>query len=162
MEVTTGKHLLVDNFIVEDAWNLQRQTLRPAKHIDNPLLVPDQPWERTAMGGCYVLFDEQENIFRMWYHVFSYVAWKSDEENWYTYWTCYAESPDGITWHKPDLGIVEFVGVSQDKVARDGGITGDWHGRSGVWIAYSPDGIHWDWGWAVGTVRARTSTQAWS
>jgi hypothetical protein len=185
MGVSTGKYLFVDNFIVEDAWNLKRQTMRPAKHIDNPLLVPDQPWEQTAMGGCYVLFDEQENIFKMWYHVFSYVAWKSNEENWYTYWTCYAESPDGIAWNKPDLGIVEFEGstrnniilqgqwwavpgtvlkenyepdpakrykllytdvsgVSREDVARDGGITGEWPGRSGVCIAYSADGIHWE------------------
>ena len=184
MELKAGKYLLVDNYIVEDAWNLQRTVVRPAKHIDNPLVAPDRPWEGRGMGGCYVLFDAEENLFKMWYNVFSYIAWRNEEENWYTYAACYAESPDGLSWHKPALGIVDFegstqnnilmkgewwavpgtvlkenrepdpakrykmlytdvFGVSREQVAREGGINGAWPGRSGVCIAYSADGIHW-------------------
>ena len=184
MELNAERHLLIDNYMVEDAWNLHRAVVRPAKRIENPLVVPDRPWESNGVSAVYVLFDEQENLFKMWYNVFSYIAWRNEEENWYTYWICYAESPDGITWHKPELGIVEFegstknnilmqgewwatlgtvlkedhetdpakkykllytdvFGVSRDQVARDGGIDGDWPGRSGVCMAYSADGIHW-------------------
>jgi hypothetical protein len=184
--MNTGKHLLVDDLIVEDVWNVRRQVVRPAKCIDNPLIVADRPWEDKGVGGCYVLFDEQENLFKMWYNVFNYVAWKNEEDHCYTYWICFAESQDGLNWDKPELGIIEYEGStknnlimqgdwwatlgtvlkdndaedparrykmlytdvfdmpSREKVARDGGIDGEWPGRSGICMAYSADGIHWE------------------
>ena len=33
---------------------------------------------------------------------------------------------------------------TREEVARDGGIDVEWPGRSGVCIAYSGDGIHWE------------------
>jgi hypothetical protein len=44
MEMNTGKQLLVDDRIVEDIWNVRRQVIRPAKCVDNPLMVADRPW----------------------------------------------------------------------------------------------------------------------
>ena len=76
--------------------------------------------------------------------------------------TCYAESEDGLTWTKPDLGIFEFDGSS------DNNIVWDLHGANvfrddeepdprkryqaigfcrryrGVFLLTSPDGIRWD------------------
>ncbi|MEO2002859.1 MAG: hypothetical protein ABGY41_02020, partial [Candidatus Poribacteria bacterium] len=76
--------------------------------------------------------------------------------------TCYAESDDGLTWTKPDLGIFEFNGSA------DNNIVWDLHGASvfrdddepdprkryqavgfcrryrNVFFLTSPDGIHWD------------------
>jgi hypothetical protein len=34
--------------------------------------------------------------------------------------TCYAESNDGIHWHKPDLGLVEFAGSMQNNIILQG------------------------------------------
>ncbi len=182
--MNTGKQLLVDDRIVEDVWNLRRQVERPAKRIDNPLMVADRPWEGKGVGGCNVMFDEEEQLFKMWYSVFRYVVWKNEEEHWYTYSTCYAESKDGMNWEKPELGIIEYegskknnlvmlgewwavpgtvlkdgdeadpakrykmlytdvFGISREEVVQNGGIDGEWPGRSGVCIAYSADGKHW-------------------
>ena len=185
-EMNTGKQLLVDDRMVEDIWNLRREVTRPAKCLDNPLIVADRPWENKGVGGGFTIFDDEENLFKMWYNVFHYVAWKDEEHHCYTYWTCYAESQDGLNWNKPDLGIVEYEGSKQnnivlqgqwwatvgtvlkdraeedsakrykmiytdvfemptrEEVARNGGIDGEWPGRSGVCLAYSPDGIHWE------------------
>jgi hypothetical protein len=63
------KQLLVDDRIVEDVWNLRREVVRPAKCIDNPLMVADRPWEDKGVSGCYVMFDAQDNLFKMWYNV---------------------------------------------------------------------------------------------
>jgi hypothetical protein len=141
MEMNTGKQLLVDDRIVEDIWNVRRQVIRPAKCIDNPLMVADRPWEDQGVAGCYVLFDAEENLFKMWYNVFNYVAWKNEEDHCYTYWICYAESKDGLSWDKPDLGIVEYEGYyfgllqiyySATKATID------------IQLAFSRDGKHWD------------------
>lgn len=182
----TGKYLLVDDGIVEDIWNVRRQLVRPTKCIDNPLIIADRPWEAGGVTGAYVLFDTEEQIFKMWYNVFHYVAWKDEAEHWYTYWICYAESKDGLSWDKPSLGIIEYEGSkdnnlvmqgdwwatigtvlkqheetdpskrykmiytdvfgmpTRDQVTQDGGIAGEWPGQSGICMAYSADGIHWD------------------
>ena len=183
--MNSRKHLLVDERIVEDVWNLRREVMRPAKCMANPLVVGDRPWEDKSVGGSYVMFDAEEKLFKMWYNVFRYVGWRNEEENWYTYSICYAESRNGFNWDKPELGIVEFEGSSKnnlimqgewwatvgtvlkenneadpakrykmlytdvfdmptrEKVVRDGGIEGEWPGRSGICMAYSPDGINW-------------------
>ena len=76
--------------------------------------------------------------------------------------TCYAESDDGLTWTKPNLGIFEFDGNAKNN------IVWDLHGASvfrdeeesdpqkrykaigfcrryrNVFLLTSPDGIHWD------------------
>jgi hypothetical protein len=76
--------------------------------------------------------------------------------------TCYAESDDGLTWTKPNLGIFEFNG------SRDNNIVWDLHGASvfrdddepdprkryqaigfcrryrAVFLLTSPDGVRWD------------------
>ena len=72
MDINTGKQLLVDYRIIEDIWNVRRETVRTSKFIDNPLMVADRPWEDKGVASCYVLFDEQENIFKIWYNVFNY------------------------------------------------------------------------------------------
>ena len=51
MDINTGKYLLVDDRIVEDIWNVRREVVRPAKHVDNPLMVADRPWEDKGVGG---------------------------------------------------------------------------------------------------------------
>ena len=85
---------------------------------------------------------------------------------------CYATSKDGVKWHKPDLGLVEYNGNKQNNIV--------WRGPHGAWVfknlneknpnrrykmiykhirkgnhgignnqgnslavSYSPDGIHW-------------------
>ena len=37
--------------------------------------------------------------------------------------TCYAESKDGITWTKPELGLFEFDGSKANNIVWDGGRT---------------------------------------
>ena len=80
------------------------------------------------MGGGYTLFDEQEQIFKMWYNVFNYVAWRNEEDHCYTYWICYAESKDGLSWDKPELGIIEYEGSTKNNLV----IQGEWWATIGT------------------------------
>jgi len=64
MQTHTGTRLLVDDYIVEDIWNLRREVVRPAKCIDNPLMVADHPWEGKGVGAGQVMWDEDDQISR--------------------------------------------------------------------------------------------------
>ena len=137
------KHLLVDECIVEDVWNLRREVMRPAKCMANPLVVGDRPWDDKSVGGSYVMFDAEEKLFKMWYNVFRYVGWRNEEENWYTYSICYAESRNGCNWDKPELGIVEFEGSSKNNLI----MQGEWWATLGTVIEGESDTtncVFWD------------------
>jgi sucrose-6-phosphate hydrolase SacC (GH32 family) len=64
---------------------------------DEPVLVPDAPWEQSAVMCPHVLWDEELGLYRMWY---------SGGEIYEPDAIGYATSPDGIHWTKhPDNPI---------------------------------------------------------
>ena len=93
--------LFVDQMVVRQADNVAF-TLHPArKHPANPLLVADQPcegWRIEIYGN--VIFDHEEQIFKMWYIGESPGVFPS-------YAALYATSTDGIHWQKPLVGTIE-------------------------------------------------------
>ena len=136
MDIGTRKQLLVDDFVVEDTWNLKRVVIRPAKHHANPLLVADQPWEHSrqpgqsnkGLHGNSVMYDREEGLFKLWYNSSHFVHWNSPEDCTYTYWIGYATSRDGIVWEKPNVGRFEYEGSTANNVV----LTGEWWATCGT------------------------------
>ena len=58
---------------------------------DQPVLSPEQPWEKVAVMCPHVLWDDQTRLFRMWYS-----GGEQNEPN----AIGYATSPDGLHWTK--------------------------------------------------------------
>lgn len=78
-----------DGHIVEH--NLQRVYHPFQKHPNNPIMRADKPWEGTVIQ----LYGTVLPGFRMWYSTYN-------ADGRYTR-VAYAESDDGLNWHKPDL-----------------------------------------------------------
>ena len=91
-------HLFLDDFAFEDRWDAERVQNEPLKHPANPVLVPDQPWEK-AVFSPVVLYDGELRRFRMWYALSTMGAYK--RHGYGPYVMAYAESGDGVDWHKP-------------------------------------------------------------
>lgn len=99
--------LLIDNTFVEDSWDVKRILRTPQKHPGNPLVVADLPWE-DQVCNCSVIYDEDAQRYRMWYHVMDRSAWMHQftlndwtPEHGMPYFCAYAESFDGVNWEKP-------------------------------------------------------------
>ena len=150
------RRLFLDAMVVEDQHKLEKVFHAAKKHLGNPVLRQDQPWEKVgryqgAQLHGTVLWDEGK--LRMWYRCYSP---KST--------TCYAESADGIHWTKPSLGLWEWRGSKDNNIVDIGQVhfpfvfKRPWHRdpnkryalfcmqlqrkrRHGV--AYSPDGLRW-------------------
>lgn len=86
----------------------QGVTLRaePAR-MSGPLFAADRAWEKGSMGWAQVF--EDGGRLRMWYSV-SAPSPESYER------LCYAESMDGLTWHKPELGLIAIKGSTANNV----------------------------------------------
>ena len=155
--------LLVDDYAVEDRWKVTRETGAVLKHLRNPVLVQDKPWEEAVGGHPAVIYDDKLKKFRMYYTCFSLSNYFSKQGP--SYYLSYAESDDGFNWVKPALEGFPFRGYERTNVIntgpggkRAGGAQvllnpdqSDPKRRymmlytgSGVRLAYSADGLHWD------------------
>lgn len=126
--------LLLDNRIINSTHGVESKLGTVQKHSANPLFVeaffadPPKKWE-ARYDNLYptVLYDEEEDIFKLWYHIFLY-----DEDSNktalaqrpFTPYTggrredgvLYATSKDGIHWEKPNVGLIEFDGSTENNI----------------------------------------------
>lgn len=124
-------HLLCDRQWIVN-WtgpNCSRGTYRfqvapPAKPAA-PVLVADKPWE--SMSNGWGTLRIEEGCWRLWYE-----AWDDQYRNDFDGRLCYAESPDGVHWVKPELGLVEYRGNKANNIIFDGQMAGGlgFHGSS--------------------------------
>jgi hypothetical protein len=75
-----------------------------------PILHKEKPWESGGLSVRNVLFEDGK--YRMWYHCYdrsllAETPMKSPNDFSYV---AYAESDDGLEWHKPELGLLELEG----------------------------------------------------
>ena len=82
-----------------------------------PLFECDRPWE-----SAYIMYVSsitfEDGVYRMWYgvtpddHADGTATWGVD----IGLFLCYAESTDGVTWTKPNLGLVSYKGSTDNNI----------------------------------------------
>lgn len=77
--------------------------------ITEPVVVSDKPWEGKTLGTSTVLVED--GTYRLWYSADCGM--------------CYAESPDGFNWEKPELNILEIDGSTANNVVYGRGVAGN-------------------------------------
>ena len=165
--------LFIDDEFIENLDNVAKGVVPAKKVSQQPLIEKDQAWEEEWLLGSYinVLYDDEENIFKMWYGVGRKL---SDARGDQADGLAYAVSQDGLHWEKPILNLFEDGGSKENNLVfpffRWGAGTGVMKDpietdpakrykmlfmfQSGdmifagivqpVCVAYSADGIHWD------------------
>ena len=153
IRVGRAKQLFVDDAVIESTQDVERTLHAVRKHPQNPLIVPDKPWEGRSVllyGG--VIRDPGSKMLRMWY-----LAWGKHVGQ--PSFICYAESSDGIRWQKPVLDLHEFRGSRANNIVLPGWSQAsfafdptdpDPARRYKALLRYngtrgftSPDGLHW-------------------
>lgn len=95
-----------DDTLIAHQQRLVRRWL-PAKIYPEPVIVPDKPWE----GRMLVLFGtviEQPDGYRMYYCDFTPTVRAPQ--------LMLATSEDGLRWHKPDLGVLQWRDSRQNNL----------------------------------------------
>jgi hypothetical protein len=112
--INVGRQLFVDDFLIAES-DLETVYHTPEWYSGNPVLEPDQDWELTRDGAPYaapfsdgIWYDEQNEIFRMWYLA---GAGKVHRKSNQTFYTCYAESEDGIHWSKAKQDVIAGTNI---------------------------------------------------
>ena len=127
---------------MDEAVGVTRNLNQPAKYVGNPVMIPIYPWEgRLELFGT--VWRDPDGSFRMWYQGMGGMGVARmgldltgthledldfDMRN-LQFSICYATSHDGIHWERPNLGLVEFDGATDNNIVisnaglrqRDGG-----------------------------------------
>ena len=123
LRIGTRRQFFFDNLLLEQTQNLTRRFHTPEPVGDQPVLQKDKPWEHVLYMSCNtwnVIRDPHEGLFKCWYEDWEIgdlsqsICWvrESDKKlcvNLHRSWpsrVLYAESEDGISWTKPELGVV--------------------------------------------------------
>jgi hypothetical protein len=100
--------VLWDETLVDSRENVTFKLHEP--RAAESVLRIDKPWEGTFNGPITVF--EHNGTFHMYYRALT-------DDHALPEYTCYASSPDGITWTKPALGHVEAMGRKDTNIIVD-------------------------------------------
>lgn len=105
----------VEMFI--DDWLLERQQgttlkLHPPERKEIVLTL-DRPWE--GPKSCYFTVLQESGLIRLYYRGYAVGEDDSTEQL-----TCYAESADGLAFHRPELGLYSFDGSLSNNILLKG------------------------------------------
>jgi hypothetical protein len=106
--VGSEKQLFIDDRFIAKSEGITL-TMNPPQQTHGALLVADRPWEGRIRAYNTVLKDG--GVFRMWYHVAPSKGSSRVIEG-----VAYAESEDGIRWTKPNLGLIEYKGSTDNNL----------------------------------------------
>lgn len=111
IDVGSRRQLFVDRHLIDTQENLRQVLHHPVRR--GIAIQAEHPWENA--GVSYMVSFRDGDKFRAWYRVDTAKFNFSDSRS----MTAYAESNDGIHWHKPKLGIIEFAGSKQNNLVWD-------------------------------------------
>lgn len=112
LEIGSRRELFIDGFLIDRLTGASLALERP--HDEGIVLRFDKPWEGPFCAYATVLHDGP--LYRLSYRGMR--AAGKDGSN--VEVTCYAESKDGITWTKPNLGLFEIDGTKDNNVVLAG------------------------------------------
>ena len=170
-DIGSRRELFIDSALIESLSGGARQQLHHpvAREV---AVEHDADWEGTGCGYHNVFQDGDK--YRMYYngrHLEVLEGGKLSVGR-HPYYLCYAESDDGIHWTKPNLGLVEHNGSTENNIVMKVGLVGGVEADAahaavfldenpdapadarykafirspkplGMWPFKSPDGLHW-------------------
>jgi len=159
LDIGSRRELFVDDYLVEKLDGARRVLHHPTPQEVS--LARDKPWEGNISGYTTVFQDGE--LYRMYYRGSDTIYEPGKVRQPHRQVVCYAESPDGIHWKRPELGLVEFEGSKQNNIIWDGHGSHNFTpfkdvnpkckpdarykavgtGKGGLMAFRSPDGIHW-------------------
>ena len=114
-------YLFLDDLHVARMDGLRHVTGTVEHVADGPVLEPEEPWEGLGLiGRNCVLWDAEESRFKCWYPAYDPAlpdAPVGARRRW-----AYAESRDGLSWERPNLGLTEFAGSTANNLLRLEGV----------------------------------------
>jgi len=115
IDIGSRRELFVDGYLIASLRDARRQLHHPAPQ--NVAIVHDAPWE--GAGSAYHSVIRDGDLYRLYYRG-SALGVENGRLKVGGQVYCYAESRDGITFSKPELGLHEYNGSKQNNIILTG------------------------------------------
>jgi len=113
VDIGSRLELFVDHFLIDEMTGTHLKLNKPRyAGVAFPMMEKDRPWENPFFG--YFSIVQRPEKVQIYYQAKTKMTASGEDEV-----TCYAESPDGISWSKPDLGLFEVFGTKKNNVVLD-------------------------------------------
>ena len=109
IDVGDQKQLFIDDLFLKQPKQV-RLRMHPARKTGERTLEPSQPWENASLNWFSVM--RHDDKFRLWYECYDVEGWPTTNDTSF----CYAESLDGIRWVKPNLGLFNYHGSTNNNI----------------------------------------------
>jgi hypothetical protein len=118
-------HLFIDDYLIDEIQGLKRTLHQPEDARDNPVILPEHPWEHRRIPYGSVWYDAVRKKYRCWYLTVNIYDSRPGFRGYRKQhhvpiqeaaYLCYAESDDGIRWRKPELGLHAFRGSKKNNI----------------------------------------------
>ena len=149
IDIGSRRELFVDHYLID---KLDGASLKLHEPRDEGIALQlDRQWEGPYPWTFTVLKDG--DLYRMWYRgLYERSSGGGPKSS-----ICYAESSDGVSWTRPNLGLFEVRGIKDNNVVMPGNGTLSpfldarpgvpsaerYKALSGPRVYVSPDGFHW-------------------
>ncbi len=110
-ETNANWQLFIDDYWIAKRTELTTSLHQPEKHPNNPLIRADVPWEENPYCFGTVIYDDKESIYKFWYQSYNHAQEVPERTP-----ILYATSTDGSHWVRPNLGVVEFDGSTDNNI----------------------------------------------
>ena len=111
ISIGSDRQLLLDRRLIDELQDARQVLHQPMRR--NAAVRIDHPWEEG--GLAYAVLFKDGDRFRAWYRCIPH----ADNNKTDRACTAYVESSDGITWHKPELGLIDFQGSTANNLVID-------------------------------------------
>lgn len=118
--------LLVDDYLIESRFDANAlaatvpHVLHRPERVPEPVLRGQNRWEPRGVTQPSVLYDARANLFRMYYTSTHADTVGTAGYPPGTYFLCYAESEDGLSWRRPALDRVPWGDVTRTNILMQG------------------------------------------
>lgn len=163
LAIGSRRELFIEDGLVGSLEGAERILHKPV--AQDVAIVCDKPWEGNT--SAYFTIFRDDDRFRMYYRGSHWDVEKKREAHREV--ACYAESRDGLTFTKPELGLCDFDGSKRNNIVWDGPGTHNFTpfkdtnpacqpearykalavgrakpgGKNGLLAFQSPDGVRW-------------------
>lgn len=106
------RQLFLDDFMLGDIYQIDRVIHQPIKYAGNPIIRADLPTDGTSIELREApIWDERAKLWKIWY-------FRTDERgaDQPGGGSGFAQSKDGLSWEKPNLGLVENRGSRNNNI----------------------------------------------
>ena len=131
LDIGDRRQVFIDHRFLESSQGV-RLRVHPPRKTGEMTIAQEHPWESRRVG-LYGTVLKVGETYHMWYESLANfdrdekghhtLKLERDRSDWRRY-MCYARSSDGITWEKPNLGLVVFDGSRKNNIVAGHGAAG--------------------------------------